>query len=76
MTTPKAMEKILKDFKTRPTVPLIPHYSAVYDLSRGASYKAAAEGVANGDAEFVRVGKVFRVVSAVTLKKLGIESAA
>jgi hypothetical protein len=76
MTTSKAMAKILKDLKTNPTVPLVPHYSAIYGLSRGATYAAAAEGLANGDPEFMRVRKVIRVVSAVTRKKLSIESAA
>jgi hypothetical protein len=76
MTIPKAMAKILKDVKTRPTAPLWPHYGELYGLSRGATYKAAAEGLAKGDAEFMRVGKAIRLVTAVTRKKLGLESAA
>ena len=38
------LEDIMTDIKTKPTVPLWPHAGAAYDLSRGATYQAAARG--------------------------------
>jgi hypothetical protein len=76
MTMPKMFAKLLKDVQTKTTVPLMPYHSALYGCSRGTSYKVAAEGLAKGDPEFMRVADSIRLVTSVTRKKLGIESAA
>jgi hypothetical protein len=67
------MSEVLRDLKTRPTVPIWPYYGRAYSLGRGASYKAAADGLARNDPEFVRSGKSIRLVTAVTRERLGIK---
>jgi hypothetical protein len=62
---------IMEDIKTKPTVPLWPHAGAAYDLSRGATYQAAARG----EIEVVRIGKSIRAVTSALRKRLGIEAA-
>jgi hypothetical protein len=65
------LKEILRDIKTKPTVPLWPHAGAAYDLSRGATYQAAHRG----EIEVVRIGKSIRAVSAAIRKRLHIEAA-
>ena len=68
------MARILKDLWLKPTVPLWPTYGAVYDVGRATAYKEAAEGLRRGDAEFLRKGKVIRLVTAVTRKRVGLDA--
>jgi hypothetical protein len=64
-------DEILHDIRTRPAVPLIPHYSWAFDIGKSKAY---AEAKAGGDA-FIKDdgGKRIRVITAVLRKKLGIE---
>jgi hypothetical protein len=73
---PISPDEILKDIKTKPTVPVWPHYGWAYDLSRGKSYAIAEKG---GE-EFLHIDagrdrKMYRAITAPLRKKLGIESA-
>ncbi len=65
------LEDIMTDIKTKPTVPLWPHAGAAYDLSRGATYQAAARG----EIEVVRIGKSIRAVTSALRKRLGLDAA-
>ena len=70
-------EEILRDIRNQPTVPIWPHYGWAYGLGRGKSYDRAQKG---GD-EFLRIETngdrpMFRAISAVIRKKLGIEAGA
>jgi hypothetical protein len=67
-------EDILNDIKTRPTVPVWPHYAWANHLSRGKSYQVASLG---GPEFLVIPGsgrKTIRAITAPLRKKLGIEA--
>jgi hypothetical protein len=73
---PLSDAEILNDIKTKPTVPVWPHYGRVYDLSRGKSYEIAAKG----GPEFLHIPAgddrtLYRVITSLLRKKLGIEAA-
>jgi hypothetical protein len=72
--TKKSDAEILKDIKTKPTVPVWPHYGWAHDLGRGKSYEIAAQG----GPEFLHIPagekrKMFRAITSPLRKKLGIE---
>ena len=68
--------QILKDIKTKPTVPVWPHYGWAHGCSRNKAYELARKG----GPEFLRVGdgekrQMIRVITGPLRKKLGIEVA-
>jgi hypothetical protein len=63
--------QILEDIRTKPVVPVWPHYAWAHDVSRGSAYSIAKRG----GPEFVRVGRLVKAVTASMRKKLGIEAA-
>ena len=67
------LAKVMEDLRTEPTVPVWPHYGVIYRCGRNASYDRANEGLAKGDPEFVRSGRLIRLVTAVTRQRLGIK---
>jgi len=69
--TEKTDAEILNEIKTKRTVPVWPHYGFVYDCSRNKAYEEARKG---GE-EFIRIGKMIRVVTAPLRRRLGIEGA-
>jgi hypothetical protein len=66
------LAEVMKDVKTEATVPVWPHYGVLYQCGRNASYDRANEGLAQGDSQFVRSGRLVRLVCAVTRQRLGI----
>ena len=68
--------EILEDIKTRPTVPIWPHYGWAHSCGRNKAYELAQKGKPE---EFVRLGdgdrKMVRAITAPLRKKLGIEVA-
>jgi hypothetical protein len=67
------LAEVLRDVKTQVTVPVWPHYGVLHQCGRNASYDRANEGLARGDPEFVRSGRLIRLVTAITRKRLGIQ---
>jgi hypothetical protein len=68
--------EILHDIKTKPTVPVWPHYAWAHNCCRHKAYQMAGKG----GPEFLLVGagekrKMIRVLTAPLRKKLSIESA-
>lgn len=69
--------QILHDIKTKPTVPVWPHYGWAHGLGRGKSYEIARKG----GPDFLHIPtsnenrKLMRAISAQLRKKLGIEAA-
>ena len=63
--------EILNEIKTKLTVPVWPHYGYVFDCSRNKAYEMARKGAP----EFLRMGKMIRVITAPLRKQLGIEGA-
>jgi hypothetical protein len=68
--------EILNDIRTKPTVPVWPHYAWAMNCCRHKAYETARKG----GPEFLHVGdgekrKMIRVVTAPLRKKLGIEAA-
>jgi hypothetical protein len=74
---PISESEILNDIKTKPTVPIWPHYAWAHNCCRHKAYETARRG---GE-EFIYVGgdpkkrKMIRVVTSVLRKKLGLETA-
>jgi hypothetical protein len=66
------MSKIEKMLRDKVVLPLWPDAGEVLDLTRGATYAAAARG----DIETVQFGRLKRVPTAWLRKKLGIEPVA
>jgi hypothetical protein len=64
------LKEIMRDIKTKPTVPVWPHVGVALGVSRGAAYQAAR----TGEIETVRIGKLFRAVTAPLRKRLGIDA--
>jgi hypothetical protein len=66
---------ILNDIKTRPTVPVWPHYGWAHSLGRNKAYEIAKKG----GPEFLRIGEgerpMVRAITAQLRAKLGIEGA-
>ena len=66
---------ILKDIKTKPTVPVWPHYAWAHDCGRNKAYEMAKKG----GPEFLRIGdgkrQMVRAITAPLRQKLGIEAA-
>lgn len=58
----------LDEIQTKAVVPLWPHLGLALNLSRGSVYQAAA----NGEIETIKVGHVYRAITAPLRKKLGI----
>jgi hypothetical protein len=67
-------DEILNDIKTRPTVPVWPHYGWANHLSRGKAYQVANTG---GSDEFLHISggkrKTIRAITAPLRRKLGID---
>lgn len=67
--------EILNDIKTKPTVPVWPHYGWAHGLGRNKAYELAKKG----GQEFLRIGEgerpIVRAITAHLRKKLGIEAA-
>jgi hypothetical protein len=63
--------EILNDIRTKPTVPVWPHFAWAHDCSRGTAYEIAKAG----GPEFIRVGRLIKAVTAPLRRKLGIEAA-
>jgi hypothetical protein len=67
-------EEILNEIKTRPTVPVWPHYGWAHHLGRGKAYQVANRG----GPEFLHIPgekrKTLRAITAPLRKKLGIEA--
>lgn len=67
--------EILNDIKTKPTVPVWPHYAWATGCGRNKAYQMANRG----GPEFLRIEgdkrPMFRVLTAPLRKKLGIEAA-
>jgi hypothetical protein len=63
-----SIEECIEEIKTKPTVPPWPTLGVVLDMSKGGTYDA----LRRGDFEFIRVGKLIKVVTAPLRKKLGI----
>jgi hypothetical protein len=62
--------EILVDIRTKLTVPVWPHYAWAHGCSRGTAYEIAKAG----GPEFIRVGRLIRVVTAALRTKLGIDA--
>ena len=67
------LAEVLKDVRTEATVPVWPHYGVLYHCGRNAAYDRANEGLDEGDSQFVRWGRLIRMVCAVTRQRLGIK---
>jgi hypothetical protein len=65
--------EILNDIKTKPAVPVWPHYGWAHDACRGKSYQMARRGLAEGSPEFIRDGRMIRALTGPMRKKLHIE---
>jgi hypothetical protein len=61
--------QILNDIKTRPVVPVWPHFCWAHDCGRGKGYELARKG----GPEFLRNGRMVKVLTGPLRKKLGIE---
>jgi hypothetical protein len=66
--------EILNDIKTKPTVPVWPHYGWANGVCRGTSYGIARRGLAEGSPEFMRHGRLIRALTGPMRKKLHIEA--
>ena len=79
---PLSDAEILNDIRTKPTVPVWPHYAWAYALGRGKAYEIAAKG----GPEFLHIpaatnedGKkrtLYRAITSSLRKRLGIEDSA
>jgi hypothetical protein len=68
--------EILNDIRTKPTVPVWPHYAWAHNCCRNKAYEIAREG---GPDEFLRFGggekrQMIRAITAPLRKRLGIEA--
>jgi hypothetical protein len=64
------LERVLKDLKSQPTVPIWPHVGVVLGISRNAAYAAAK----SKEIDVIQVGRLKKAVSASLRKRLGIEA--
>jgi hypothetical protein len=65
------LEEILKDLRTKPTIPVWPHVGKLLDLSRGSVYAAAH----SGEIDVIIIGRRMLAVSAPLRRRLGLEAA-
>lgn len=65
------LDEIIRDIRSKPTVPVWPHAGKAYGLRRNASYDAARRG----EIETIRMGRVLRAITAPMRKRLGIDAA-
>jgi hypothetical protein len=63
------MKEVLEDIRTKPTVPLWPHFGMALGVSRNTLYEAAV----SGDIDTIKVGRSIRAVSATLRKRLGLD---
>jgi hypothetical protein len=63
------LREILDDIKNKPTVPLWPHVGMALDMSRGATYAAAARN----EIDVIRMGRSIKAVSATLRKRLRLD---
>jgi hypothetical protein len=71
---PPSDAEILNDIRTKPTVPVWPHYAWAYALGRGKAYEIAAKG----GPEFLHIPAgddrtLYRAITSSLRRKLGIE---
>jgi hypothetical protein len=69
--TGKSDAENLEDIRTKPTVPVWPHYGFAFCCSRNKAYEQARLG----GPEFLRMGRMIRVITAPLRKQLGLDSA-
>ena len=66
------IEDVLREIRSRPTVPLWPHVALALRMSRGSVYEAARRG----EIDIVRYGRLIRAVTSPLRKRLGLDDAA
>ena len=66
-------EQILSDIKVKTAVPIWPHGAWAHGVCRGKAYEMARDGLAKGSPEFLRDGKMIRVLTGPLRRKLQIE---
>jgi hypothetical protein len=66
-------EKILNEIRNKPTVPVFPHVSWAYNVSKNKAYDLAKESLQKNSGEFVKCGRTIRAVTRALRQKLGIE---
>ena len=65
------MKEILRDIRTKPTVPIWPHAGKALGLGRGSAYGAAKRN----EIDVIRHGRLVKAVSASLPARLKIEAA-
>jgi hypothetical protein len=66
-------EEIINDFKKKATVPIHPHLSRLLMCGRAKAYEVARRGLEEDTGEFVREGKMIRVLTGPARKKYRLE---
>lgn len=70
-TKRQTLERVLREIKAQPTVPLWPHAGIALGISRSHAYTAAREGMI----DTIRVGRRWVAITASLREKLKIDAA-